>query len=179
MIAVHFRLASDVDFRHPAVIDADGEELSGLFASLAASGAVATAFNFKCMSRLYSIFAYLEELGLPCEGVPLCVRKTCRIIESRYSDCQLSLSRVAEEVGVSDSYLRRSFRNSLGESAVSYLCRVRIESARSMLESEYFTVAEIGERCGFGDSCYFVRKFRERVGMTPGEYRKRINNGKT
>ena len=176
MIVVHFKLARDIEIRHPEVIRAEGTGLRSLFKELLASYRVGASTNFRCLSVLYGIFDILERSRI--DRTPSCVALAKRIIDERFSDPLLSLSEVAAEVGVSDSYLRRMFRRTANGSAVDYLCRVRIKNAKSMLESDYFTVAEIGSRSGFRDACYFVRKFRERIGMTPGEYRKKINNGK-
>jgi AraC-like DNA-binding protein len=171
MIVVHFRLAADVEFRHPEIISADGTELRALFISLYDAYRAGASAGFKCLSVLYSIFAALEQREVG--DLPLCVVAARKIIDERFCDPDLSLVEVAAQAGVSDSYLRRAFRTTMGMSAVDYLCRVRIKNARSMLESECFTVAEIGARCGFREACYFVRKFRECVGVTPGEFRKR------
>lgn len=176
MIVVHFRLARDIEIRHPEVVNAEGAELRDLFEALAASYRVGESANFKCLSVLYSIFDFIMQLR--ADSTPPCITAAKKIIDERFSDPSLSLAEVATEVRVSDSYLRRAFRTATKESAADYLSRVRIKNAKSMLESDYFSVAEIGARSGFRDPCYFVRKFRERVGMTPGEYRKRVNKGK-
>ena len=177
MIVVHFRLAQDVEIRHPEVVHAEGTELRALFMSLAASYRVGASANFRCLSILYSIFDLIEQSS--SDSTPPCVTAAKRIIDERFSDPSLSLAEVAAEARVSDSYLRRAFRAATKESAADHLCRVRIKNAKAMLESDYFSVAEIGARSGFREACYFVRKFRECVGMTPGEYRKKMTNGKT
>lgn len=173
MIVVHFDLVRDVDFRSPAVIPNAGGELRTLFERLAAMYSVNAPNDFTCMSIFYQILALLERRGDTERRVPPCVEKAKRQIDASFTNADLSIARLAEAVGVSDSYLRRAFRESLGESPLEYLTRVRIRHAKNMLESEYFTVAEIAAGSGFHSAGYFIQSFRTQTGETPNGYRKR------
>ena len=42
-----------------------------------------------------------------------------------------------------------------------------------LLDDARFTIAEIGERLGYGDPANFGRAFRRQAGVTPGQYRRR------
>jgi AraC-like DNA-binding protein len=53
-----------------------------------------------------------------------------------------------------------------------YLDDVRIEHAKVLLESAYYTQAEIAARCGFDDVKYFRTAFKHHTGKTPGAYMK-------
>ena len=52
---------------------------------------------------------------------------------------------------------------------------VRIENAKRMLESGYFSVSSIAEASGFSSSSYFIQVFGKQVGISPEAYRKRIS----
>jgi transcriptional regulator GlxA family with amidase domain len=50
---------------------------------------------------------------------------------------------------------------------VVYLNRYRIRQARALLETTSLNVTEVAMACGFGDSTYFGKVFRQEVGVAP------------
>jgi len=86
----------------------------------------------------------------------------------------------AEELRVSDlaifhkcnaDYLSRTFKRTVGFGLVEYLHRIRIDHARRLLQTERFTVGEIGYMIGFQDQSHFGKVFRKFVGVTPQAFR--------
>ncbi len=176
MIVVHFRLVKDIDFRTPSVVDARDSGLRSRFERLAAAYRVGGGNDFECMALFYRLLAELERLASPASDVPRCAAAAKEQIDASFADADLGIRELAGAVGVSDSYLRRAFGKAYGESPLEYLTRVRIQSAKALLESEYFTVAEIAQRCGFHSLSYFIQSFHAQTGETPGAYRRRKMN---
>jgi AraC-like DNA-binding protein len=58
---------------------------------------------------------------------------------------------------------------------VEYLLRYRIEKARGLLCSTGQSIKEVSRDCGFRSESYFSKVFRERVGTSPREYRRRLD----
>ena len=177
MIVVHFRLVKDIDFRVPAVINTHGNDLRARFERLAAAYRIGGGNDFECMSLFYALLADLERLANPITKGSRCALEARERIDALFANADLSILEIAESAGVSDSYLRRSFKEAYGESPLEYLTRVRIQSAKALLESEYFTVAEIAQRCGFHSLSYFIQSFHAQTGETPGAYRRRKHGG--
>lgn len=173
MIVVHFTLTKDIDIRHLGVVDVAGSDLRTLFLQLADRYTESTPDDFTCMSLFYQILATLERFSEDENAVPACVLTAKRRIDESFADPDLSIASVARESGVSDSYLRRAFRSFYRESPVEYLARVRVRRAKNLLESEFFTVAEIATLSGFHSTGYFIQFFRARTGETPAAYRAR------
>ena len=98
------------------------------------------------------------------------IRKSIHFIRSQFTG-SLSLERVAEFVHLSPSHFSRIFHEGTGESFVAYLTRIRIEEAKSLLQTRSIPLAEIGARTGFKDQSYFTRVFKRSTGMSPGKYR--------
>ena len=94
-----------------------------------------------------------------------------RFIAENYADSLLSLSAVAEHLGVSHSYLSKLFKNSLGVYFTDYLNSCRIGRAADLLENTDLSVNEIAGRSGFNSSQSFIRVFKQFRGKTPGQYR--------
>lgn len=87
---------------------------------------------------------------------------------------RIRLTDLADRLAVSERTLIRRFNNVLGQSPLYYLQNLRIEAARSLLESGELQVESIAEAVGYLDNSSFVRLFRERLGLTPGAYRKKF-----
>ena len=52
-----------------------------------------------------------------------------------------------------------------------YISNYRISKAKQLLEDEFNKVTEIAIMCGYANSNYFAKVFKEVTGMTPIEYR--------
>jgi AraC-like DNA-binding protein len=79
--------------------------------------------------------------------------------------------RLAEEMGLTRPALSRAFRRDTGMSLKQYISRYRLGEARKLLVHSELTVADIADRLGFNDWCYFSRFFKRQTGETPGAYR--------
>jgi len=91
-------------------------------------------------------------------------------------DRPLPREELARQAGMSLRTFHRVFQRSLQMSPHEYVMRERIRRAREMLDDagHPLPVTEIALACGFEDSNYFSRSFREATGQTPSAYR----NGK-
>lgn len=81
---------------------------------------------------------------------------------------------IAEELNVSYSYLRRSFRAATGRSMKEFQLSVRIQRAKDMLDNSELSVKEIAGRLGFSSAFHFSNQFRKIVGRPPSDWRARL-----
>lgn len=81
----------------------------------------------------------------------------------------LSLQDVAEKAFLSTVYFSRFFKKQTGENFSDYLLRVRMEHAAQYLK-ENKKVTDVSQACGYSNSGYFSRIFKEYYGCTPTEY---------
>ncbi|WP_042166982.1 response regulator transcription factor [Paenibacillus gorillae] len=92
-----------------------------------------------------------------------------------YMDAQaiedLSQSGICAQVNISKSYFSRSFKDILRISFVRYVQIRSIEEAKRMLSATNHPVYWIAEQCGFTDTRYFGKMFKEMTGMLPTQYR--------
>lgn len=99
------------------------------------------------------------------------VHRAKEYIEEYYME-ELTLQRVADEVGISAGYLSTLFSQYLGCGFIDYLNKIRIERACDYLKQNYFKTYEIAYRVGYRDEKYFARVFKKVTGMSPSEYKK-------
>lgn len=84
----------------------------------------------------------------------------------------INFEAVAEEVGISYSYLRKLIKDATDKTALEYLTEIRIDEARRLLLATDLTLREIAERVGFSNIQSFHRFFKKQLGVTAGEFRK-------
>lgn len=94
-----------------------------------------------------------------------------QFIQDHYPD-QINVSMIADTAMISESECLRCFRNIIGIPPIQYLKQFRIQKAVEFLTSTNETITKIGAQCGFQDTSYFVKTFREQKKCTPSEYRK-------
>lgn len=83
----------------------------------------------------------------------------------------VTLEEMAAFLNVSKGFLCRQFSKVLHMTPFEYLIRIRIDKGCEMLKNTDLPVGEIATRCGFNSFGYFSKIFRERVGISPREYR--------
>jgi len=95
------------------------------------------------------------------------------LVKRHANNSELSLRFLARELKISPSYLSRVFRDKSGERLAEYITRTRIQNAADGLRTTQLSVKAIGAACGFNDTSYFCRVFRQLIGQTPQDYRAR------
>lgn len=93
-------------------------------------------------------------------------------IHENYSH-RVTLKDIANAAAVSERECSRCFQRCLQESAISYLNKYRIRVAARMLQEGQGSIQAISQHCGFSSISYFGKQFRDLLGCTPKEYRRR------
>jgi LacI family transcriptional regulator len=73
--------------------------------------------------------------------------------------------------------LERRFARYLGRSPRAEITRQQLERVQQLLGESEFPLDEIARLAGFEHTAYMCVLFREKVGMTPGKYRKQLRYG--
>ena len=84
------------------------------------------------------------------------------------------ISELASAAHMSVRSLFRYFEKTKGISPLEFVQRMRIDRAKQLLEQTQDSVDSITAKCGYEDVSSFRKLFRNRVGMTPKEYRQRF-----
>lgn len=108
----------------------------------------------------------------------LAVQRAIRRIEETHAE-PAGLAALARMAGMSLSTFKRAFGEVTGTSPIEYLLQVRLARACHLLRETDATVTEAALAAGFGDSNYFARQFRARLGATPREWRRLARAGIT
>ena len=172
MIAVHFTSAQeDVLSRISVFRPEHTTAFRNQFLSLQERYKVGRERDYACLAMFYEILASLEyELTRDARAaIPVRMKDAKEYIDHRFGDVNLSVSLLAEAAGVSEAYFRREFRTCFGMTPMAYIKKTRLDNARLLLRTGYFTVSEVAAQCGFDSLSYFSYEFHRMTGMTPSE----------
>ncbi len=97
------------------------------------------------------------------------------LLYQNYTQPNLTLNQVAEELGFSPNYLSVRFKEEVGIGFNKYLLNMRIAKAKQLLSDVRYKIYETAYMSGINDEKYFARIFKRETGMTPAEYRKNIH----
>lgn len=85
----------------------------------------------------------------------------------------ITVAELAAHANICERECLRCFQKVLRISPIQYLIRYRISRACQLLKDSSLSVLEISSQCGFESPSYFTKTFRQHMGHTPTEYRKR------
>lgn len=86
----------------------------------------------------------------------------------------ISVKSVADGLFISESYLSRLFKNTVGQTFGDYLTYYRIKKACELLKKPNGKIYEVANLIGYKDQRYFSMIFKKLVGVTPKEFRERL-----
>lgn len=134
----------------------------------------------KDVQRLFLSIAQLLSVSgdLPVKNMDenLLITEAKNYILANYAQ-PLSLTLVADELGITPNYLSSLFHQEMGESYIKYLTHVRIEHAiQLMKENPRMKIYDIVEKVGYVSVKHFSYVFKQTKGMSPSEYQSRLNS---
>lgn len=123
------------------------------------------------------IFSYLVQnvdclaTKLPHNYKELIHERTMRYIELHYKNA--TLGELAGELSMTIYTLSRTIKQEFGHTFKEMLQEKRMHQAAKLLQDTDLVVNDIVAAVGYENNSYFYRKFREKYGTTPDQYRKR------
>lgn len=90
-------------------------------------------------------------------------------------DKDISLEYCAAVMNFNPAYISRVFKKEMGVSFSEYLCDYRMKFAENLLLTTDMKVLEIGRRVSYTNISAFIRTFRRKFGLTPGQYRDQLH----
>ena len=91
-------------------------------------------------------------------------------IGAHYQDPNISISAIAQDLGISEGHLSHTFKKETDYTLLNYLTRYRVHKAMELLRDCRVKVYEVAERVGYRDITHFSATFKKLAGMTPSEY---------
>ncbi len=124
---------------------------------------------------------YIDDLGR--NKIPLLRKSTLRAIEeatriiAENLDTKKTIKDIASEVGLSQHTLQSGFQHQFGCSVNEFITNLKLKKGAELLERSDLNISEITYELGINSKSYFAKRFYERYGINPSEYRKLFRAG--
>lgn len=126
------------------------------------------AFIQIILARTLPLFEMIDKSSVGSNDI---IYQTVSYIAAHYTE-ELTLSKMAHDLGISQSSLSRVFSGTFHTNFNRYLNEARLDYACSLLLHSDHTILDICIRAGFDSQRTFNRVFQERYHISPREYRK-------
>lgn len=172
ILVIHFHLLNYAMEEIQVFKISDSEKYTALFykaLGLKQENAVGSAYRITAV--VYEILAELSrDAGFTAGPKDSRMIESAEYMRQNFGDPQLSVDALAKQACVSPAYYRREFHRVYGTSPKEYLDTLRLQYAKTLLETGYFSHTAIAARCGFSDVGYFRTVFKRKFGKSITQY---------
>lgn len=157
----------------------EGRALIGALKELGKLDRTEYGYELCCMSLLSKIWYYTAarmEKEIPSrqpKAHNAGVKKILSYIHEHFQE-RMTVEDLTGYANMSRSEAFRSFKQYAGVSPMVYANDYRLSKAAALLAGTQQNITEICFACGFADTSYFVKMFRQKYGVPPLRYRKLI-----
>ncbi|MGM0580880.1 MAG: helix-turn-helix domain-containing protein [Bacteroidota bacterium] len=95
-------------------------------------------------------------------------------LEANLNNEQFGVEKLAAAIGLSRSQLHRKLKNATGQSISQFIREYRLKKAKTLLQQEDYSAAEVAYKVGFSSPTYFNKSFHDYFGVTPGKVKNSI-----
>lgn len=92
-------------------------------------------------------------------------------VKKNYRDKTLSVSKIADNLGITAGYLSDTFAKKQNEKLLDYINKYRIERSKELLLNPKYTVLEVAEKVGYTNPKTFRRLFKKYTNILPTEFK--------
>lgn len=137
--------------------------------------AIQNITNALTLNNIYTILMKLiEELTQKIHqftNTEYIVNKIIHIIDSDYSNEDLSINSISELLGLTPAYICRIFKKNIGKTINNYITDKRINKSKELLSQTTHKIYSIANEVGYKDGKYFSKVFEKHIGIKPRKYR--------
>lgn len=101
------------------------------------------------------------------------IKRALNYIKSHYKE-GITLEEVADHLDITPEYLCTLFNKEIGMNFSVFLRDFRLSHAKRLLKGTNMKIYEIAAEVGYSDPKYFIRVFKENIGIPPGEFREKF-----
>lgn len=166
-----------LSYRAPTFSSGCGAELLQIVQQILQSDRADVEQQLFLQAQMYTFFSHIAHSvfirngGFQMDKQNYYVQAAVEYIQTNYAR-SIKVRDIAEYVGVSRSYLTTLFQSILHTSPNAYLTNFRLSRAKEQLTLTNFPIGIVADMCGYQDSLVFSKAFKQRVGMTPSQYRR-------
>ncbi|MCI2047305.1 MAG: AraC family transcriptional regulator [Faecalibacterium sp.] len=146
-----------------------------LDAADAACGTAGPGYSLLVKSQLYQLLYLLYHAAgsapaARADSNAARLKTVLSYVGEHYAE-PITVAQAARAAHYSPAHFMRFFHAGTGQSFIEYLTEHRLAAAARALQETDAAVSEIAQSCGFASASYFCRRFREKYGTSPRDYR--------
>jgi len=103
------------------------------------------------------------------------VTKINEIIDAEYADPNLSIEKIADVLQYTPSYIGKIYKTYTNTNILAQITERRISAAMALLHETNNNIDAIANQCGYLNTTYFFRIFKQQTGLTPSDYRRSLS----
>jgi AraC-like DNA-binding protein len=128
-------------------------------------------YEYECKSIIYKIFSIIDnELNAQQLNEKDIIEKATNYINENLFSAETNVEYLSRLYSVSQVYFRKLFKKRHGKSVLEYINLLKLDYALELLSSNYYTVSEVSEKCGFLSPYYFSYFIKKHTGNPPSYY---------
>lgn len=165
------------------VLHLEPDELSGVIALITAlddelknihPGSM--FFTLALFMQILTRISRLSSIRHPGQRVRFLVGNALNYMNNHYPE-KITLAKLAKLSCMSERSFQRHFQQALGAAPMDHLLKIRLRHVQNLLITSDMEIGTIALNCGFYDSNYLCKKFKENFRVTPSQFRNR-NKGR-
>lgn len=133
-------------------------------------------------SALEAVAAWQQMLARFFHGAPIShsmhpawLESALDLLEKNSGDSRQQLQQVAQACGLGYESFRKKFEAAIGQPPGQYAQSRKIEQARRLMNRNLHTNQVLAELLGFSDEFHFSKTFSQFTGMSPRQYRQKLD----
>lgn len=129
-------------------------------------------YIYECKSIFYKILMHIEreKLHASTHGAEDKLNEAVDFIHDNFTNNDFSIDDLARICNISGTYFRKLFLKRYGVTPLGYINNLKFQYALELLNSNYYTVSEISEKCGFKNIYYFSTFIKKQTGLSPKSF---------
>lgn len=129
-------------------------------------------YMLECKSILFKILLKIEQeyQSVKTYDDNSVLLEAVEYIHDNYTKRELTVEALSKMCNMSDTYFRRIFVKHCGVTPLRYIQKLKLEYALELLNSGYYTVGKIADKCGFITSQHFSMFIKKETGSYPSKF---------
>ncbi len=123
------------------------------------------------LTEVATLQAFKETRAAGMYSNALYSRRAAEYISQHLKE-KITVSDIASSLGISNEYMCRIFKSETGQTLISYINMVKMETVRELISTQHLSLREAGKCVGIENEVYLYRLFKKYIGFTSMEYRK-------
>ena len=108
-----------------------------------------------------------------CISKRIVAEEIIKILKANLNN-RLTIEDISKTINYSKAYVFRQFKAATNKSVMEYYLELKIKRSKELLEENTLSIREISEQLCFDTPNYFSKTFKKLIGITPTEYKKRV-----